>query len=1181
MMYKIYEDNNLIYHQYIDELKITNANVELIQNDIGTFTFVVYPTNPYINKIKKMQTIIKVYQDDFLFFKGLACNDEILFRNQKKVYCKDQWYFLTFSQIRPYEFRGTPEALLNKFITEHNAQVSDAFKFKLGNVTVTDPNNLIVRSSEKTESAWTNIKNKLVDMLGGYLAIRHESDGDYIDYLDDYTTRNSQEINFGENLIDIKKESSGLDLSTVLVPYGAKVGDKRIDITSVNNGKDYIEDTEGIAKYGRIVVTQTWDDVTEPKNLLTKAQKYLSSKQYLNTSIELTAYDLGLINKNISNYRMYSKIKAISKHHNIDEYFIPLKMSVNLFAPKNNKITLNSTSTSLTDEQLKENGKYNNVVQEVVTIKNTVNKPAVDLQADLGTFQTYDKNTNKYDPDYTKTNLIITPVVTLSTNPIALTNCTVTFKRSINGVESELVDGEKVTGNKLVISKNVISSTMKYVCLVTFTRNGKTYNASDSISIVLVTNGEDGQAGAKGEKGDQGPQGIQGLQGEKGEQGIPGPKGEQGKQGVQGPSGTNGKTSYFHIKYSSNSNGNPMTETPSTYIGTYVDYTQADSSDYTKYTWSRFVGAQGAKGDQGIAGKNGTNGQTSYLHIAYANSADGKTGFSVSDSANKLYIGQYTDFTSADSTDPTKYSWTKIKGETGATGAKGPSGIGISKTEVFYYLSTSNTTQTGGSWSTTVPAWVNGSYYWQKIRTTYTNGSSSESSPVCITGAKGATGNTGGTGATGKGVSSITTEFYLSTSKTSQAGGSWVTTMPTWSSGKYLWTRSKIVYSNPTSTVYTTPQCDSSWEAVNEVQVGGRNLLRNSSKTLINNTHTSSNFLTGSWRLAGNSAIKRSHVEIFDPPKSCDTVTGAYQAIGKHPLTVDDVGCIGIDNFPYFSDCKIGDVCTFSAWARVVGGGENCYFGFNTHLCGGKEDYFGYDKYLHNYATKSLNIDGSWTRVVVHFKLTKYLTENIYVGFLTGDNEVTVQACAFKLEKGNKATDWTPAPEDIEEDYNGKFANVNNNIAELVKHVDSSVEQTQTELKTYVGEKYYTKDDTDTLVSEVSTSLSQTKEAFEFNFNAFEQNLNNLGNNTNANFEEIRKYIRFVDGNILLGNTNSPVQLKIANNKISFLTSNQEVAYFSDNRLYITDGEFLNRVQIGNFAFLPRENGNLSFKKIK
>lgn len=171
-----------------------------------------------------------------------------------------------------------------------------------------------------------------------------------------------------------------------------------------------------------------------------------------------------------------------------------------------------------------------------------------------------------------------------------------------------------------------------------------------------------------GAKGDTGAQGIQGIQGPKGEQGI------------QGPKGTNGATSYFHIKYSSVSSptsSSQMTETPSTYIGTYVDFSSADSTDPTKYTWSQFKGSQGDKGDRGIPGTNGTNGQTSYLHIAYANSADGKTGFDVSSGANKLYIGQYTDFSSSDSTDPTKYVWTKIKGEQGIkgdTGAKGDTG---------------------------------------------------------------------------------------------------------------------------------------------------------------------------------------------------------------------------------------------------------------------------------------------------------------------------------------------------------------------------------------------------------------------------------------------------------------------------------------------------------------------------
>lgn len=159
----------------------------------------------------------------------------------------------------------------------------------------------------------------------------------------------------------------------------------------------------------------------------------------------------------------------------------------------------------------------------------------------------------------------------------------------------------------------------------------------------------------------QGQPGLDGIQGPQGEQGIPGPSGEDGEQGPQGPPGADGKTSYFHIKYSEKSDGNPMTETPSTYIGTYVDFEEKDSDDYTKYTWSRF---EGLKGDQGIPGTNGENGQTSYLHIKYSNDG-GKTFTANSGETPGKYIGQYVDFTQADSTDPQKYTWSLTKGADG------------------------------------------------------------------------------------------------------------------------------------------------------------------------------------------------------------------------------------------------------------------------------------------------------------------------------------------------------------------------------------------------------------------------------------------------------------------------------------------------------------------------------------
>lgn len=139
-----------------------------------------------------------------------------------------------------------------------------------------------------------------------------------------------------------------------------------------------------------------------------------------------------------------------------------------------------------------------------------------------------------------------------------------------------------------------------------------------------------------------------------------------GPQGIPGV-GIDGKTTYLHIQYApvQNPTAAQMSKTPNKYIGTYTDFSGVDSTDPSKYTWALIRGANGA---QGVPGAPGANGKTPYFHIAYANSADGRTGFSVDDSVNKLYIGQYTDYTPDDSTDPTKYSWTKIKGEQGTAG---------------------------------------------------------------------------------------------------------------------------------------------------------------------------------------------------------------------------------------------------------------------------------------------------------------------------------------------------------------------------------------------------------------------------------------------------------------------------------------------------------------------------------
>ena len=331
-----------------------------------------------------------------------------------------------------------------------------------------------------------------------------------------------------------------------------------------------------------------------------------------------------------------------------------------------------------------------------------------------------------------------------------------------------------------------------------------THNGSTWICIESTTTQEPSDSSmdwlkytSKGEQGAQGPagpEGPQGPQGERGPQGLQGLQGPAGQNGIPGKDGENGLTSYFHIKYSpvQNPTASQMTETPDVFIGTYVDFTKEDSNDPSKYTWSRFEGLQGATGEQGIPGVNGEDGKTSYLHIKYSN--DGQTFTDNNGETSGEWIGQYTDFEKNDSNVFSDYKWSKIKGEAGKNGK------GVQSVDVLYYLSSSSTSLSGGSWSTNSPTWVDGKYIWSKTKVVYTDGSSIETNPACITGGKGSTGDNG------RGVSSIVEEYYLSTSSNSLVGGSWSTTPPTWENGKYIWNRSVITYTDSASTT-TDPIC--------------------------------------------------------------------------------------------------------------------------------------------------------------------------------------------------------------------------------------------------------------------------------------------------------------------------------------------------------------------------------------
>lgn len=422
-----------------------------------------------------------------------------------------------------------------------------------------------------------------------------------------------------------------------------------------------------------------------------------------------------------------------------------------------------------------------------------------------------------------------------------------------------------------------------------------THNGSTWICIESTTTQEPSDSStdwlkytSKGEQGAQGPagpEGPQGPQGERGPQGLQGLQGPAGQNGIPGKDGENGLTSYFHIKYSpvQNPTASQMTETPDVFIGTYVDFTKEDSNDPSKYTWSRFEGLQGATGEQGIPGVNGEDGKTSYLHIKYSN--DGQTFTDNNGETSGEWIGQYTDFEKNDSNVFSDYKWSKIKGEAGKNGK------GVQSVDVLYYLSSSSTSLSGGSWSTNSPTWVDGKYIWSKTKVVYTDGSSIETNPACITGGKGSTGDNG------RGVSSIVEEYYLSTSSNSLVGGSWSTTPPTWENGKYIWTRSVITYTDSASTT-TDPIC----------VTGGKGATGIGVKSVSEQYYLSTSYSTttgGSWSTTvpawkdGKYIWTRSIITYTD--NSYTETNPVCVTGGKGPSGNDGVGISAVDVLYYLS----------------------------------------------------------------------------------------------------------------------------------------------------------------------------------------------------------------------------------------------------------------------------------------
>ena len=596
----------------------------------------------------------------------------------------------------------------------------------------------------------------------------------------------------------------------------------------------------------------------------------------------------------------------------------------------------------------------------------------------------------------------------------------------------------------------------------------------------------------------------------------------------------------------------------------------------------------------------------------------------------------------------------------------------VTSSTPYFYLSDSNTQLVGGSWVTSPPGWSEGKYYWQKTVTTYSDGSTVESTPICITGNKGSdgtgvtilgsydseeelkqahpTGNPGDAymiagdlyvwdaansqwknvgriqgeqgdaGPAGRSIVSVTVEFYLSTSKTTQTGGSWSETVPTWENGKYLWTRTKIVYENPSSTEYTTPVCDSSWEAANEVADDLHN-------NYYNKTETEALISVESDRIT--STVKETVVETVSEE------VGNIQIGGRNLAEKTNQGITGWSWVRENEGTIVEEVLVDNVRAVKLSRDEDENKnggGWSTILYSyiAPQKYEALQKYILSFDILSTvettgtcviaNSDGTgvltnyfgtgdipsnqWTKISVIFTVVSDLPEVgqqvLNISGINSDANVSYTIKNLKIEKGTVGSDWTPAPEDVSEEVqnaqtSADEANATANSNESrVTVAESTIQQLSDAISTLVVDE------------NGSSMMTQTSDGWRFDMGSINSQLNNTQdklnemsgeltqvdetiNNLNdlaSDLSEKTAYISMTtddngDPCIELGNSTNDFKVRITNTSIDFMGEGTRIAYLNNNSLYIEKAIIKNELQIGEgegFIWKTRSNGHMGLR---
>lgn len=390
-MYRITYGKYIIYDprgaNEIDNLLVLDPVIPLTVTGSGVAEFTLLPTHPQLDKIRKLRGIVEVTENDEVIYRGRVVGNTKNFDLSHRIRVEGIVSCLNDSIVEPYNFPGDfvddPEYqaasesgnvvdyYFRWLLGQHNGQVSDEQKIFPGNVTVADPNNYITRSKEEPAVVADLIKALPESSLGGYLMVRYEADGTYLDYVADLPLTNAQPVQFGQNLLDLIAEYDATETCTAVRPVGKDAldismePDGAVDDDIVKSG-NIVYSKSGRQTYGKITKLVQFSETTVAKNLVSSAAKWLRSNGLgENESITCTAVDLHLVDSDVASLRVGRHTLVSSLPHGFENQFPLLEMSLDIINPQNTSITMGRTRRTFTGEQIGADANLNIKLDEV------------------------------------------------------------------------------------------------------------------------------------------------------------------------------------------------------------------------------------------------------------------------------------------------------------------------------------------------------------------------------------------------------------------------------------------------------------------------------------------------------------------------------------------------------------------------------------------------------------------------------------------------------------------------------------------------------------------------------------------------------------------------------------------------------------------------------------------------